>query len=234
MSHRFLRPSCASLFTYSGSGTLSTNQGQFLTLHLGRRRAAGRQFSASFPSATIPKWLLRRRPARFEKVQCSHFLETQGAGTPFHHVRCCVILHIDHVTVVVRDVAKAKTFFSLLGFAEEKSVVISGEPFARYMGVDGIEAEHVTLVSKQAAPRFEIQLLRYIRPEHLPDADVENLARPGYNHICFAVTDLEAEVKRLTSQGVSLRNEILDFHARKLVFLSGPEGITVELAEWYP
>jgi catechol 2,3-dioxygenase-like lactoylglutathione lyase family enzyme len=142
-----------------------------------------------------------------------------------------MILHIDHVTVVVLDVAKAKVFFALLGFVEEKSVVISGATFARYMGVEGIEAEHVTLVSKQAAPRFEIQLLRYIRPERLPNADVENLAKPGYNHICFAVTDLDGEVKRLTSQGVRLRNEVLDFHARKLAFLSGPEGITVELAE---
>ena len=70
-----------------------------------------------------------------------------------------MILHIDHVTVVVRDVAKAKAFFSLLGFVEEKSVVISGPTFARYMAVEGIEAEHVTLVSKQAPPRFEIQLL---------------------------------------------------------------------------
>jgi catechol 2,3-dioxygenase-like lactoylglutathione lyase family enzyme len=144
-----------------------------------------------------------------------------------------MILHIDHVTVVVRDVAEAKAFFALLGFVEEKSVVISGELFARYMGVAGIEAEHVTLVSKHATPRFEIQLLRYIRPERLPDADLRNLARPGYNHICFAVKDLEAEVKRLTSQGVRLRNQVMDFHARKLVFLSGPEGITVELAEWH-
>jgi catechol 2,3-dioxygenase-like lactoylglutathione lyase family enzyme len=144
-----------------------------------------------------------------------------------------MILHIDHVAVVVRDVDKAKTFFSLLGFVEEKSVVISGAPFDRYMGVEGIEAEHVTLVSKQATPRFEIQLLRYIRPEHLPDADVENLAKPGYNHMCFAVTDLDAEVNRLTRLGVSLRSEVMDFHARKLVFLSGPEGITIELAEWH-
>lgn len=144
-----------------------------------------------------------------------------------------MILHLDHVTVVVRDVAKAKTFFSLLGFVEEKSVVISGPTFAHYMGVEGIEAEHVTLVSKQSKPRFEIQLLRYIRPEHLAEADVENLAKPGYNHICFAVTDLDTEVKRLTDHGVSLRTDVLDFHARKLVFLSGPEGITVELAEWH-
>jgi len=145
----------------------------------------------------------------------------------------CMILHIDHVTIVVRDVAKAKAFFALLGFVEEKSVVISGPQFANYMRVDGIEAEHVTLVSERSKPRFEIQLLRYIRPSRLPDADVENLVKPGYNHICFAVTDLDAEVKRLTDHGVTLRNEVMDFHARKLVFLSGPEGITVELAEWH-
>ena len=145
-----------------------------------------------------------------------------------------MILHIDHVTVVVRDVPQAKAFFSLLGFVEEKSVVISGEPFSHYMGVEGIEAEHVTLVSNRATPRFEIQLLRYLRPQHLPDADVENLAKPGYNHICFAVTNLDEEVARLTRHGVSLRSEVMDFHARKLVFLSGPEGITVELAEWHP
>jgi catechol 2,3-dioxygenase-like lactoylglutathione lyase family enzyme len=142
-------------------------------------------------------------------------------------------MHLDHVTVVVRDIAKAKEFFALLGFAEEKSVVISGEMFARYMGVKGIEAEHVTLVSRQSSPRFEIQLLKYRHPDPLPDPDIANLTRPGYNHICFAVKDLDAEVQRLTSHGVTLRNEVMDFHARKLVFLSGPEGITVELAEWH-
>jgi len=143
-----------------------------------------------------------------------------------------MIMHLDHVTVVVRDVVKAKDFFALLGFAEEKSVVISGDMFARYMGVEGIEAEHVTLVSQRALPRFEIQLLKYRQPHPLPDSEAANLARLGYNHICFAVTDLDAEVKRLTSHGVTLRNEVMEFHSRKLVFLSGPEGITVELAEW--
>jgi catechol 2,3-dioxygenase-like lactoylglutathione lyase family enzyme len=144
-----------------------------------------------------------------------------------------MIMHLDHVTVVVRDIAKAKEFFALLGFAEEKSVVISGEMFARYMGVKGIEAEHVTLVSQRSSPRFEIQLLKYRHPGPLPDPNIADLTRLGYNHICFAVKDLDAEVQRLTSHGVTLRNEVMDFHARKLVFLSGPEGITVELAEWH-
>ena len=44
--------------------------------------------------------------------------------------------------------------------------------------------------------------------------------------------DLEAEVTRLKAKGVQLRNEVMEFHLPKLVFLSGPEGVTVELAEW--
>jgi len=39
-------------------------------------------------------------------------------------------------------------------------------------------------------------------------------------------------VARLKANGVQLRNAVMDFNNRKLVFLSGPEGITVELAEW--
>ena len=38
-----------------------------------------------------------------------------------------MIWHIDHVTAVVRDVAKAAAFFSLRGFVEEKSVGITVE-----------------------------------------------------------------------------------------------------------
>lgn len=87
-------------------------------------------------------------------------------------------------------------------------------------------------MSQRASPRFEIQLLKYRHPDPLPNSDIANLTRLGYNHSCFAVKDLDAEVKRLTSHGVTLRNEVMDFHHRKLVFLSGPEGITVELAEW--
>jgi hypothetical protein len=46
------------------------------------------------------------------------------------------------------------------------------------------------------------------------------------------VDNLETEVARLKAKGVQLRNEVMEFHNRKLVFLSGPEGVTVELAEW--
>ena len=141
--------------------------------------------------------------------------------------------HFDHLTIVVRDVDRAKAFFALLGFKEAISVVISGEPFASYMGVPGIEAEHVTLVLENASPRTEIQLLRYRHPDPLPDAHIRDLYKLGMNHVCFAVDDIVAEVAKFRTAGFKTRNEIMDFHSRKLVFLDGPEGVTVELSQWH-
>ena len=144
-----------------------------------------------------------------------------------------MVKHFDHVTIVVRDVEAAKQFFSLLGFIEDKSVVIAGQPFSAYMGVDGIEAEHVTLVLANVSPRTEVQLLKYRHPDPILDPAIANLTKLGFNHVCFAVEDMKAEVERLKAKGVRFRNEVMDFHNRKLVFLLGPEGITVELAEWH-
>jgi catechol 2,3-dioxygenase-like lactoylglutathione lyase family enzyme len=143
-----------------------------------------------------------------------------------------MIRHFDHVTIVVRDVAAATRFFALLGFRVDKSVVIAGEQFARYMGVDDIEAEHVTLVHESATPRLEVQILRYRRPEPLADPNIARLDKLGFNHVCFAVDDLAAVVRTLVDGGVALRNEVMEFHDRKLVFLVGPEGVTIELAQW--
>lgn len=75
-----------------------------------------------------------------------------------------MVKNIDHVTVAVHDAEAGLRFFALLGFREVKSVVITGSPFAEYMGVPGIEAEHRTLVLENATPRFEIQLLTYRQP----------------------------------------------------------------------
>jgi catechol 2,3-dioxygenase-like lactoylglutathione lyase family enzyme len=71
-------------------------------------------------------------------------------------------------------------------------------------------------------------------PNATPTPTIEQLTTTiGYNHVCFAVDDLEAEVRRLVAAGTETRTKVLDFHERKHVFLRGPEGITVELSERY-
>jgi catechol 2,3-dioxygenase-like lactoylglutathione lyase family enzyme len=144
-----------------------------------------------------------------------------------------MVRNFDHVTIVVRDLDRARRFFGVLGFRDAISVVIAGEPFASYMGVPDIEADHVTLVLEHVTPRTEIQLLHFRNPESIGDPDIRDLHKIGFNHICFAVDDVEAEVRRMREEGFATRSGILDFHARKLVFLEGPEGVTVELSQWH-
>lgn len=144
-----------------------------------------------------------------------------------------MVKSFDHVTIVVRDVEKAKHFFALLGFKETKAAVISGKVMEDYMGVRGIEADHITLALENVTPRTEVQLLHYRHPDALPDPDIAKLNKLGFNHICFAVDDLDAEVAKLKAAGVKLRNDVMNFHSRKLVFVHGPEDVTVELAEWH-
>jgi len=101
------------------------------------------------------------------------------------------------------------------------------------MNVPGIEAEHVTLKHTTAAPRLEVQLLKYHHPEPVDDPHIRDLSKIGFNHVCFAVEDMDAALASLKPHGIAPKTEILDFHDRKLVFLPGPERITVELSQWY-
>ncbi len=128
---------------------------------------------------------------------------------------------------------RLRSSLTFWGFEERISVVISGEEFEKYMGIDGIEAEHVTMVLANASPRMEVQLLKYRHPDPTLDPNIKNLTKLGYNHVCFAVDDIEREVEKLKANGVEILNDIMDFNSRKMVFFSGPEGVTLELSEWY-
>ena len=137
----------------------------------------------------------------------------------------------DHMTIVVTDLDEARRFFGLLGFEETIAVVASGERIAEYMGIHGWESDHVTLELKGAGARQEIQLLRFHQPPTKVDAGTGTLDRTGFNHVCFRVNDMAAMLDHLAANGITPRNEIFDYHDKKLVFLDGP-GIVVELAEW--
>ena len=144
-----------------------------------------------------------------------------------------MVKRFDHVTFVVRDMEEAVRFFGLLGFQVDIDVIIAGGVIAQYMGIEGIEARHVTLVLAASPVRQEIQLVKYHHPDPIPDPHINDLNKLGYNHVCFAVDDIEAEVARLKANGVKFRNDIMDFHNRKLIYFYGPEGVTLELAQWH-
>ena len=143
-----------------------------------------------------------------------------------------MVSNFDHVTIVVDDAEEAMKFFGLLGFVLDREVRISGPRMDEYMGVPGLDADHITLVIPGSSPRQEIQLLHYHAPPVKADDGSGVLDRTGFNHVCFAVDDLDAAVDDLVAAGVELRNHPMDFNDRRLVFLRGPSNVVVELAQW--
>ena len=76
-----------------------------------------------------------------------------------------MILNPDHVTIAVADAGPAIEFFALLGFKKDHVATIDGGLPARYMGMPGMKAQHITLVLEGAAYFFEIQLLEFEPPQ---------------------------------------------------------------------
>ncbi|WP_419420778.1 VOC family protein [Legionella sp. D16C41] len=146
-----------------------------------------------------------------------------------------MIKNADHITVVVSDLPAAIKFFNLLGFIKTHATIIEDEPFAKYMNIPNIKADHITLVlyhnNKEAEPHFEIQLLHFYNPIPKKDSYINRLDKYGYNHLCFAVDDIEELIKKLQHNDVKILSNILDFNDRKLIYFAGPDGIILELAE---
>ena len=139
----------------------------------------------------------------------------------------------DHVTFAVANAAAAIKFFELLGFRKQHVLTIDGGPPARYMGMPDMKAQHITLALEGSQPRFEIQLLEFEpTPGADPGAHPTNLRRRGYNHLAFRVDDIEAVSAHLVANGVTMLSDEMDYISRKLRFIEGPEGITLELVQW--
>jgi catechol 2,3-dioxygenase-like lactoylglutathione lyase family enzyme len=152
------------------------------------------------------------------------------SGSP--EMSCDMSLGFDHMTLVVTDLPAAQQFLGVLGFKPEKSVVVSGETISSYMGIADWESDHVTLVMEGVSPRQEVQLLYFHHPVVTIDENSGFLERTGFNHVCFRTEDLDETLERFAAIGHKPRNEIMEFHDRRLVFLDGPAGVVFELAQW--
>lgn len=144
-----------------------------------------------------------------------------------------VVTNPDHVTIAVADAAPAVAFFALLGFREVHVTTIDGGEPAAYMGMPDMKAQHITLALEGSDPRFEIQLLEFEpTPGTDPGEHPTNLRRRGYNHLALRVDDIEAVAAHLEANGVRMLSEQMNYISRKLRFVEGPEGVTIELVQW--
>jgi catechol 2,3-dioxygenase-like lactoylglutathione lyase family enzyme len=141
------------------------------------------------------------------------------------------IQRMDHVSVVVDDLAAAKAFFVELGMELEGEAPIEGSWVDRVNGLDGVRVDIAMMRTPDGHGRLELTKFHSptaVSPE--PENALGNTL--GLRSIMFAVDDIEGVLARLRTHGAELVGELAQYEDKyRLCYVRGPEGIIVALAE---
>ncbi len=140
------------------------------------------------------------------------------------------IQRMDHVGVVVDDLAAATQFFVSLGLEVQGEGEVGGRWVDRVIGLDGVRAAIAMLQTPDGQTRVELTKF------HAPPMELGDKYAPanasGIRHLAFVVDDVEAAVAAVRAGGAELVGELERYGGSyRLCYVRGPEGIIVELAE---
>jgi catechol 2,3-dioxygenase-like lactoylglutathione lyase family enzyme len=140
------------------------------------------------------------------------------------------IQRMDHVGVVVDDLAAATAFFVELGCKLQGEGPVEGGWVDRVVGLEGVRAEIAMVETPDGHGRLELTKF------HAPPGRGDDRHAPantlGIRHVAFAVDDIDAVVAGLRARGAELVGEVERYEdSYRLCYVRGPEGIIVELAE---
>jgi catechol 2,3-dioxygenase-like lactoylglutathione lyase family enzyme len=140
------------------------------------------------------------------------------------------IQRMDHVGIVVDDLAAATAFFVELGLKQQGEGTVEGGWVDRIVGLEGVRAELAMMETPDGHGRLE--LVKFHAPPG-PGGDRHAPANtPGIRHLTFAVDDLDAVVASVQARGAELVGEVESYEdIYRLCYVRGPEGIIIELAE---
>lgn len=139
---------------------------------------------------------------------------------------------VGHTGITVSDLGRAVSYFrDALGLKVSDPVRVGGELFERVTGVDGCVIDICFVDAGNQA----IELLCYSAP---PDK-VSSALRPcdnGHLHLCLDVDDIAAVIRAGREHGFEPVNPVqLVGHGpragTKVIYLTGPDNLTVELME---
>ena len=140
------------------------------------------------------------------------------------------IQRMDHVGIVVDDLAVATAFFVELGLELQGEGSVEGEWVDRVVGLEGVRSEIAMLETPDGHARVELS--KFHAPPG-PAGDPHAPANaPGIRHLTFAVDDLDAVLAAVRARAAELVGEVERYgDIYRLCYVRGPEGIIVELAE---
>ena len=141
------------------------------------------------------------------------------------------IKRLDHVSVVVDDLAAAIAFFTALGMTREGEAKIEGPWVDRINRLENVQVDIVMMRTPDGHGRLELTKFRNPRLVELEPA----IAPPntlGLRSVMFTVESVDDSVARLRAHGGELIGEVAQYEDKyRLCYMRGPAGIIVSLAE---
>ena len=141
------------------------------------------------------------------------------------------IKRLDHISVVVEDLAAAIAFFTALGMTVEGEMPIEGSWVDRINGLEGIQVDIAMMRTPDGHGRLELTKFRNPKLVKIEPA----IAPPnalGLRSVMFAVEDIDDTIARLRANGAELIGEVVQYEDKyRLCYMRGPAGIIVSLAE---
>src|SRR5262245_8658836 len=137
---------------------------------------------------------------------------------------------MDHVGIVVDDLAAATAFFLELGLELQAEWSVEDEWVDRVVGLEGVRSDVAMLRTPDG--RGRVELSKFHAPPTPAGERNAPMNAPGLRHITFEVDDVDAAVAGLRAHGGKLVGEVEDYEdIYRLCYVRGPAGIIVELAE---
>ena len=141
------------------------------------------------------------------------------------------IKRLDHISVVVEDLADAVAYFTALGMTREGEMLIEGPWVDRVNGIEGVKVDIVMMRTPDGHGKLELTKFRNPKLVEIEPA----IAPPntlGLRSVMFTVESVDETIARLRATGAELVGEVAQYEDKyRLCYMRGPAGIIVALAE---
>ena len=137
---------------------------------------------------------------------------------------------MDHVGVVVEDLAAAVAFFLELGLELEGEATVEGEWADQLLGLDGVRADIAMLRTPDGHGRIELSTFH--SPPATSSAPRAPENTPGIPRLTFVVEAVDDALERLRAHGAELVGEVAQYEdIYRYCHIRGPDGIIIGLVE---
>ncbi len=151
-----------------------------------------------------------------------------------------MIRGVDHINLVVADLARSVKFYTeLLGFRKTAEVFMEGEWIEEIIGLKGARGDVVFIEPPGGGLRIE--LLQYHTPGGVALPENSRANTLGVRHVALRVDGISALAEKLRAAGVTFFSAPVKVPAGVVAFAAGekslcyfldPDGVILELCEY--